>query len=100
MIKIGNLKSGDEGEYCGRPSVLGNPFSIHGSITRDYVCDLYEKWLSKKIEEKDSDIIDELTRLYKLYEKEKELTLLCFCAPLRCHCETIKKVLEDGLFIL
>lgn len=99
MIKIGNIASGAEGEYCARPSVLGNPFHIHGDMTRKYVCDMYDSWLYKKIDEQDHDVLNELTRLDDIYIKTGELTLLCFCAPLRCHCETIKKVLEDGLFI-
>ena len=97
MIKIGNVKLGDEGEYCGRPSPLGNPFHMHGN--REYVCDMYDKYLYKKIEEGDEAILNELTRLDILHRNKGELTLLCFCAPLRCHCESIKKVLEDGLFI-
>ena len=95
MIKVGNIKSGDEGEYCGIPSPLGNPFAIHGSMTREYACDLYDKWLRKKISEEDKAIIAELTRLCEVHKQEGELTLLCFCAPLRCHCDTIKEVLEN-----
>lgn len=100
MIKIGNIKHGDDGEYCARPSPLGNLFHIYGTMDRDYVCDMYEKWLNEKILEQDKDVLKELNRLHKIYKEKGELTLLCYCAPMRCHCESIKKVLEDGLFIL
>ena len=94
MIKIGNKCNGDTGEYCGRGSPLGNPFPITPFATRDDVCDLYEAWIQKEIKRENKKVCDELNRLFDLSLK-KDLTLICYCAPRRCHCETIKKLLEE-----
>lgn len=101
MIYIGNIKHGAIGEYCGRPSPLGNPFAITRHQDRNKVCDLYKEWLYKKIEAKDEKVLVELSRLAYILKHDGEITLLCYCAPLRCHCDTIKEVLENemvGLF--
>jgi hypothetical protein len=96
MIKIGNKKSGDEGHYCGRPSSLGNPFYM-GVFTRNQACDAYARWLPQRIEAQDPLIMTELNELLIEYKEKGELTLLCWCAPKRCHCETIKEVLEQWI---
>lgn len=94
-IKIGNMKRGDSGVYCGRPSPLGNPYSLNIIKDRDAVCDLYHDWLHLQIENNNKEVVDELKKLKKIYRDKGELTLLCWCAPLRCHCESIKKVLDN-----
>ena len=38
------------------------------------------------------DYLDSLIATYKIYGK---LRLFCWCAPKRCHGETIKRYLED-----
>ena len=95
MIKIGNIRNGDEGEYCARPSPLGNPFVLHGNMDREYTIDLYEKWFLKEVKECNAEILQELKRLKKIHKEAGELTLLCFCAPLRCHCDIIKRYLDN-----
>ena len=98
MIKIGNKRRGDKGEYCGRSTPLGNPFTmVSTSIAeRNRVCDAYDKWLWDSIRRQDENIVKELDRLNKIHKDTGELTLLCWCAPLRCHCETIRSYLETG----
>lgn len=85
--------------YVGRPSALGNPFKLKeagGTYTRDESVDAYEPYLRKKINEKDPTICAELNRLYKL-AKAGPVDLQCFCAPLRCHADVIRKVLLEKL---
>jgi hypothetical protein len=94
MIKIGNKHRGDTGEYCARPSPLGNPYNISRALSRDRVCDLYEEWLDTQILASNEIVLDELERLYQIHQRTGELTLLCWCAPQRCHCESIKDILE------
>jgi len=61
--------------YCGRPSKWGNPFIIGKDGTRSEVCDKFEKQILTKLD------VSEL----------RGKDLVCFCAPLRCHCDAILK---------
>ena len=95
MIKVGNKRKGDVGEYIARPSPLGNPFYMSSEAERDSVCDRYEAWLDRKIAENDVLVMSELSRLMAIHQKTGELTLVCWCAPRRCHGDVIKAVLEQ-----
>lgn len=67
--------------YCGRPSKWGNPFVMGGPNSRDTVCDKFERWF--------------LSQPQLIADAKKELrgkTLVCFCAPKRCHCDTLLRV--------
>ena len=72
--------------YCGRGSPLGNPFVIGRDGTRDEVCDKYDAW------------IDRQRHLIPLIASLKGRDLVCFCAPKRCHCETVRRRANPGLF--
>ena len=89
---------GEWGVWCARPSPLGNPYRMMENTPkyRDTVCRLYEIWLNEKISEQDKEVVKEFEKLDKIYQDTGELTLLCWCAPLRCHCETIRRHLEHG----
>lgn len=76
-----------------RTSPLGNPFVMHEESERDQVCDQYEKYFNEQIKDKNSAFVQELRRLYKILKKHNKLQLYCWCAPKRCHAETIKKFL-------
>ena len=95
MIHIGK-KWDSKAQYIGRGSPLGNPFVIGKHGDRDRVCDLYQLWFDGKVAAKDEVVMRELRRLYRL-AREGELVLGCFCAPNRCHGETIKSFLEKHL---
>jgi hypothetical protein len=125
MIKIGNKNKGDRGEYIGRGSALGNPFSHLGygkaevkvetrgeSIAAfgEYIFDLLGKRRSNhKAARQLLDLLSEseskaraeaakseLNRLYGL-AKRGDVSLLCYCAPEPCHGELIRKMLEKAL---
>ena len=90
-----------EGVYIGRPSVLGNPFShLSGTLadfkvdTRDEAIDLYREWLIDHIQA-DTPQRRELYRLVEIYERTGSLTLICCCAPKRCHGQVIAEVIEN-----
>lgn len=82
-----------------RSSPLGNPFVMETEEFRNEVCN---KYLDYFIEQNDMLFIIELNYLYDLYIKHKKLRLFCWCAPKRCHAETIrdyiyyKKKIEEG----
>lgn len=69
--------------YIGRGSVWGNPFVIGKHGDRDEVCDKYRKYLWGEV---CSGRI-ELQTLAELNGKD----LVCFCAPARCHGETLER---------
>lgn len=85
-----------KGEYVGRPSPLGNPFWMSDESRRDEVCNQYEAWFAKKVEEKDPAVMGELRRLYRL-GLYRPVQLVCFCAPRRCHADTIANFLNKHL---
>lgn len=84
----------EKGEYIGRGSPLGNPWSIGGGAghTREDVLRFYEVWLNRQIEVEDPDVMRELNRLVDI-AMERPLNLICFCAPRKCHGDIIKRVI-------
>ena len=105
MIEICNLKSTCI-EYAfdyraDRRSVLGNKFRMYNELDRDKVCDLYEQWFNEQVASGNEVVLNELRYLYKLHQKYGRLRLFCWCAPKRCHCETIRsflnKYIEKGV---
>jgi hypothetical protein len=97
-ITVVNKHHKQSGEYIGRGSPLGNPFSINNAtaMTRPVVIKLYHGWLLKKIFDKDPTVCNELNRLVDLAQ-QGELKLQCFCAPLPCHGDVIKQVLLEAM---
>lgn len=88
-----------------RSSILGNPFVMKGESQRDSVCELYEKEFMRKLsntytnDKSDNGFSRELDRLCGLYKEYGKLNLFCWCAPKRCHAETIKKHIEDNVIL-
>lgn len=68
--------------YIGRGSKWGNPFVIGPDGTRDEVCEKHKKWLWKQVKAGEVS----LQELAELHGKD----LVCFCAPKRCHGETLE----------
>ena len=93
--------------YCGRStsykpsygvdcSALGNPFPMSAKAdgSRDAVCDKYENYFNAKVMNKDPNVLNTLAVILEDMKKGKDIKLGCFCAPLRCHCSTIKHFLD------
>lgn len=62
--------------YCGRPSIWGNPYIIGKHGDRDSVVRLFKENLNSNL----------------IIAAQKELRgkdLICFCAPLPCHCDVL-----------
>lgn len=69
--------------YIGRGSMWGNPFVMGSPRDRDHVCDQHEKYLLEQI--RTGQITTQ--QLAALHGKD----LVCFCAPLRCHGDTLAR---------
>lgn len=85
--------------YIGRPSLLGNPFTIEGKQTRTAVLKNYTRWLEWKIEMGNAEVVAELDRIASLVLDDSGLPvkLLCFCAPQACHGDVLKRVIEQAI---
>lgn len=98
MVKICNLRK----ESCSnawdirvdRSSILGNPFYMHSESERELVCKKYEQYFNEQIQVNKA-FRDEINRLRSIYAQYGKLNLFCWCAPKKCHAETIAKFLEE-----
>lgn len=93
-------KKWDKGAvYIGRGSPFGNPFRLPAGgkeHLRNSACDAYDKhfwehWVN------DPEFVEELESLVQQAKRDGHLILGCFCAPKRCHGETIKSYIDQRL---
>lgn len=98
MCKVVIGKKWDKGAiYIGRGSVFGNPWPISAAATRDEVCDKYEDYFHQRLKE-DNDFVESVEALVEHVRLSSSPVVLgCFCAPKRCHGETIKRYVEQQL---
>ena len=97
MIKVVNKYKEPNHIYCGRGSALGNPFVMKNGTERDEVCDKYEGYFKEQVYVlKNENMLKELRAIYKQALKG-DVNLGCFCAPKRCHCDTIKEFIEINI---
>ena len=77
-----------------RRTPLGNPQPITPNYSRDRVCDIYEANFRQLLADnvKASMAICELLTALLRFD---ELRLFCWCAPQRCHAETIARYLKE-----
>lgn len=98
MITVGHKWDRGAIDVTRKGSPLGNPFVLldaKDDITRNEVCDLYEQWFLEQLRT-NKLFLKELKRLYKLAQTQ-DIVLGCFCAPRRCHADTIKAFLDKSL---
>lgn len=67
--------------YIGRGSPYGNPFVIGKDGNRDEVCDKFE-----------AALLSNPALLQKVKIELKDKDLVCFCAPKRCHGDTLLRI--------
>lgn len=77
VFMIHKVPSSEEANsiYCGRGSPWGNPFIIGRDGDRDQVCDRFE-----------AEVLPNLD-----VSSLRGKNLICYCAPKRCHCDSILK---------
>ena len=99
MIEIMNLRNTKPSEkwdfYADRRSPVGNPYPLKGENEEDRnrVCDSYIKWFNNAIKHNPA-VIEYLALLLSCYRLYGKLRLFCWCAPKRCHAETIRSYLQ------
>lgn len=95
MIEVKNMRTYKGiGEYVGRPSPLGNPFPIGPDESRETVIQRYHTWLRSQLEY-DTSARKEFERLQQIYRDTGSLILICWCAPLPCHADVIRRMILD-----
>ena len=82
--------------YIGRGSVLGNPWPITPTDSRDAVIDRYEEWLGDRIEDGNLNVLSALAAIQEIEEEHGHVNLVCFCRPSRCHGDVIKKAIAKA----
>lgn len=92
MITIVNLRTTRNCTRVDRSTVLGNPYHMgqdQSETKRNLVCDLYAAycWDAYNRDAAYRAAIDELV---KQYVCGMPLVLGCWCAPKRCHAESIR----------
>lgn len=70
--------------YVGRGSPYGNPFILGRDGDRNEVCDKYKVWFDSQTELKE-----------RALKELRGKSLVCFCAPLRCHADYLMKVSNE-----
>lgn len=78
-----------------RESALGNPHLKTGEEYREESIRKFDAHFKRILEYKDFYIAEHqyLDRMFSALKKYKTLRLFCWCAPLDCHGEIIKKYL-------
>lgn len=102
MIRIVNLRNvqlhaGEKLIKVDRSTPVGNPFPMHNQseAERNRVCDEYAVYFKQKVTEKtDTQFMEYLRDIYRAAKKQ-DIALGCWCAPKRCHAETIKAFLDS-----
>jgi len=99
-IKICNMrfvKPKFEWEFrVDRMSPVGNPFYMNDESQRDIVCDKYESYFQTQLEN-NTHFKKYLQAMLNALKQYGKLYLYCWCAPKRCHAETIKRWLENQI---
>jgi hypothetical protein len=83
--------------YIGRGSVLGNPYPITATASREQVIERYEGWLLEQIEQQVPAVIEVLNHLAYQVADNHDIRLFCFCAPRPCHGDVVKRIICEAL---
>ena len=105
-VQIINLRTGQPYDFrCDRKSPVGNPYTMHNESERDEVCEQYESLFDQTMHDNtlDDNTVGPLfnsnvgkfrayiQQIVNFHNQHGHVTLACWCAPKRCHCETIKQ---------
>jgi hypothetical protein len=74
-------------------SPLQNWFYMHNESERDKVCDQYLAELRIRYKRGGAEK-NELIRLATIYKETNHLILICWCAPKRCHAQSIAQAVK------
>lgn len=94
------VKEGECDVYCGRGSVLGNPFAHRAGTkakfivaSREIAVERYKEYFKEQMLY-NNDFLLEMRRIYAL-AKNNDVNLVCYCSPQKCHCEVLRDFLKS-----
>lgn len=89
-VKVVNIRYDSCDFRCDRSTPLGNPFYMLSEFQRDEVCDRFHDYFHENLNP-DNAPPAFLTYLDQIMKAacESDIRLGCWCAPKRCHCQTI-----------
>ena len=99
-IEVVHCKKEPDCIYIGRPTALQNRNYLSDPtdpVERDRVCDAYEKDFADLLEQEDEAAMEQLAFIIETAIEDGHVRLGCFCAPRRCHGDTIKRFLNSVL---
>jgi Domain of unknown function (DUF4326) len=113
-ITVANLQNTKEGIRCDRISMLGNPFVLESELDRKRIVEMFRQYLYgiTMFDEEPSTMAAQLSDRYamaisntwkrpthrqfigelnriQILSLTQDCTLLCWCSPLRCHCDIL-----------
>jgi hypothetical protein len=106
MIRVVNLKDYKKASpketliKVDRSSILGNPYPMKNEADRDNVCDMYNQYfdallMSDKPKAREFKLA--LDEIMYAAGAGLDVALGCWCAPKRCHADTIKCHIESRM---
>jgi len=78
-----------------RQSPVGNPYPLNLEKNRNDVCDKYENYFAEQIK-KPGKFYDYVKNILTKMNEYDTIYLYCWCAPRRCHADTIKSWLMEA----
>jgi hypothetical protein len=85
---------------CDRSTFLGNPYLMTYEKDRDRCCQRYERHLRHAMASKGErfrSLREAIQDIVKLVALGRSVALQCWCAPKRCHADSIKKYVLERL---
>jgi len=94
-VEVVNKRSytGNDAHYVGRPTVLGNPFTVK-EYGHNVCIDMYKVWLIDQIK-RETPVLKKLQELSVWLRHNQHIKLMCWCSPKPCHADVIAAVLID-----
>lgn len=98
-IKVINRRTATKEEkanahYVGRPTPLGNPWTLPKGEEPGATLTKYKAWLNLQWKTQNPKVIYALKLLATIYRNEGELTLMCWCAPNPCHADIVAEAVQ------
>jgi len=80
-----------------RTTPVGNPFPMRRETDRDRVCDQYQYFFEQRMADKTDHVFHAyIAQIAAAYRAGHDVLLFCWCAPKRCHGETIRNYILKG----
>lgn len=106
--KSDEVKDQENYVYIGRGSILGNPYThqklidtkaLYEVCSRKVAIAKYQEYFLEQWQ-KNNEFRNEVLSLTNLAIKHQELYLVCYCSPLACHGDILKKHIEHLIKII